>query len=121
MSAEITRQKDFPELAQPLDMELFDVAGTGSAVLRLAAPGAIAALNKANIEKALDALRDAGATGLTIAEWEQATGINRHTHHSIRGRLKTARLAELRDKRWFALPPPDYAEELRQVMHKINL
>jgi hypothetical protein len=107
----VTKQKDFAKPAQGVPLELVDVRGTKSAVLRLADAAKVKAAEAGTDGMVLGLLRGAGERGMTAAEMEDQLRItnldpNPHTLKSSRQRLKRDGLAELRRGRWFAMPEP---------------
>ena len=105
MSLTVRKQKEF-EAAQKLDMELVDVHGSGSAVLRLADAGKVKAAQEGSDERVLKALQAAGEKGASAKDITAKTGMNPHTVKTALQRLKRAVRAELRKRRWYALPEP---------------
>jgi len=103
----VTKQKDFAKPSQKTALELADVAKTGSAVLRLADAMKVKAVQDGTDEQVLAVLRRAGEKGLLTNEMEKKLpNMNPHTLKTSRQRLKRAKLVELRDRRWYALPQP---------------
>jgi hypothetical protein len=121
-SLSITKQKDFPEPAGAIDLELLDVPGTNSAVFRLADPARIKAAKTSNDTLALAALRTAGAAGLSAAEWAGNGSINAHTLKEVRGRLVKSGLVRLEGRRrWVAIPEEEVKAAREAVRRTLGL
>jgi hypothetical protein len=111
VSLSVTKQKDSEKPETAVVMELVNVRGTGSAVLRIADAAKVKAAQDSSDETVLAVLRKAGDGGLSAGEMEQATDMNKNTLRTVRQRLKRARLAENRNRRWYALPLPPTPED----------
>ena len=106
----VTKQKEF-ERGEGLHLELVEVPGTGSAVLRLADPAKVKAVQEGSDEKVMAVLRIAGDKGLSMREIAERAESNPNTVKTALQRLKRAGSAKLEQRHWYALPEPKVSPE----------